>query len=164
MIITLPQSRWREFKAIRLEALSDSPQAFGSAYATEAARPDEHWIGRLRETNEGRGLSLFAECDGKLVGMIGAFFDAGPEVASVVAVYVTPEQRGRGAGKLLVDEVLARLRALPGTHAARLMVNVEQTAALKLYLQAGFVEVGRERVPMGDGNVYDELILERSLH
>lgn len=162
-ITTLPASRWREFRALRLEALQDSPQAFGGAYRDEVAHPDERWTGRLRECEEGRSLTLFAECDGKLVGMIGAFFPDGPEVAMVVAVFVTPAWRRKGVGDMLVAAVLERLREFPGAERATLMVNVEQEAAVKLYRRAGFVEVGRERVALGDGKVYDELILERSL-
>lgn len=162
-IIDLPPARWPESRRLRLEALRDSPQAFGASYEQEVAYPDEHWIGRLRESEERKAASLFAERDGELVGMIGAFFEAGPELATVVAVYVRPEARGQGVGKLLVDAVLDRLREMPGTQRAKLMVNVEQTAAVALYRGAGFVETGTERVPLGDGKLYDELILERSL-
>lgn len=162
-VITLPVSRWREARRIRLEALQDSPQAFGSSYEREAAQPDEFWIGRLREAEEGRSHSLYAEHDGKLVGMIGAYFEAGPEVASVVAMYVAPAYRGQGVGRMLVDAILDRLRERPETLKAKLLVNVEQAAAVRLYRSAGFVEVGTERIPLGDGRVYDELIMERSL-
>ncbi|MEZ4571746.1 MAG: GNAT family N-acetyltransferase [Thermomicrobiales bacterium] len=162
-ILTIPASRWREYRRLRLDALQDSPQAFGASYHESVTLPDEHWIGRLQEAEEGRSISLAAELDGELIGMIGAFFEAGPEVATVVAVFVQPEHRGRGVGKLLVEAVLDRLREMPGTERARLMVNVEQAPALGLYLGAGFVEIGKERVPLGDGNVYDELILERDL-
>lgn len=163
-IIDLPRSRWPEFRELRLEALQDSPQAFGASHADEVSYPDQHWIGRLREAEERRSVSLFAERDGELVGMIGAFFEAGPEVATVVAVYVRPAARGDGVGKQLVGAVLDRLREMPGTETARLMVNVDQVPAVALYRSAGFVEVGRERVRLGDGNLYDELILECNLH
>lgn len=162
-IITLPLDRWPEYRELRLEALKEAPQAFGSSYAGDARQPEEHWTGRLREAEEGRSVSLFAEHEGRLVGMIGAFFPDGPEVAMVVAMYVSPAYRGAGTGRMLVDAVLERLREFPGTQRASLMVNVEQSAAVRLYRSAGFVAVGSERVPMGDGQVYDELIMECSL-
>ncbi len=162
-IISLPVERWPEFRALRLEALRDSPQAFGSSYASDAAYPDEHWMGRLREAAAGRSVALFAEDAGELAGMIGAFFEAGPEVANVIAVYVRPAYRERGVGKLLVNAVLDRLRQMPGTGKARLMVNVDQARALALYRRAGFVETGTERVLLGDGEFHDELIMECTL-
>ncbi len=60
-IVDLPASRWPEFRLLRLEALQDSPQAFGSSYQYEVSLPDDHWIGRLRESEERRAVSLFAE-------------------------------------------------------------------------------------------------------
>lgn len=162
-IINLPSSRWPEYRRLRLEALQDSPQAFGASYDNDVAYPDEHWIGRLRESGEGKAVSLFAEREGELVGMIGAFFAAGPEVATIVAVYVRPQARGQGVGKMLVDAVLDRLRKMPETRKATLMVNVDQAPALALYRSAGFIEAGTERVRLGDGKLYDELIMERLL-
>lgn len=162
-VITLPLPRWPEYRRLRLDALRDSPQAFGASYDDELALPDEHWMGRLREAEEGRSVSLFAEHDGELVGMIGAFFEAGPEVATVVAVFVRSKFRGRGIGRMLVDAVLDRLREMHGTERAKPLVNVDQAPALALYRGAGFVDAGKERIRLGDGRIYDELVLERSL-
>ena len=162
-VISLPASRWREARQIRLEALRDSPQAFAVPYDHEAAHPDEFWIGRLREAEDGRAYAIYAEHDGKLVGMIGAFFEAGPEVATIVAMYVSPSYRGRGVGRQLVEAIIERLGRHPGTEKATLMVNVEQLAAVELYRSAGFEVVEKQRIALGDGRVYDELIMERSL-
>lgn len=40
-IIKLPPERWNEYKTLRLRALQDDPQAFGSSYAKEVAYPDD---------------------------------------------------------------------------------------------------------------------------
>ena len=42
-IIKLPPERWNEYKALRLRALQDDPQAFGSSYAKEVTYSDEKW-------------------------------------------------------------------------------------------------------------------------
>ena len=44
-----------------------------------------------------------------------------------------------------------------------LLVKGVDTPAVALYRSAGFVETGVERVPLGDGKLYDELVLERDL-
>ena len=38
---------WRVYRELRLRALADSPDAFGSTYEREAARTDAEWEDRL---------------------------------------------------------------------------------------------------------------------
>ena len=45
---------WQALRDIRLEALRDHPSAFGSSYAREAVRDEEHWRGR----SSGGGMFL----------------------------------------------------------------------------------------------------------
>jgi ribosomal protein S18 acetylase RimI-like enzyme len=164
-IITLPVERWAEYRALRLFSLQESPHAFGSAYADNVTHPDEFWINRLQTADEGRNLLLFAEEAGRLVGMIGTYEDATePGVVNIISVFVAPDYRGRGLSSRLVDAILTEVRHRPDIRAARLTVNISQTAAISAYNRAGFVTVATERNPMGDGNVYDELIMELNLH
>ncbi|MEX2314180.1 MAG: GNAT family N-acetyltransferase [Thermomicrobiales bacterium] len=163
-IITLPVERWQEYRALRLHALQESPQAFGSSYAENAGHPDEFWINRLRDVAAGRTPLLFAEAGDRLVGLIGAFFDpAGTGVAAIFAVFIVPECRGRGLGGRLVDAILAELRQRPDARVVRLAVNVSQTAAISAYRRAGFTVVATELARMGDGVEHDELIMELAL-
>jgi ribosomal protein S18 acetylase RimI-like enzyme len=164
-IIELPVERWAEYRALRLHALQESPQAVGSSYAESVTHPDEFWINRLANAAAGRNLLLFAEDAGRLVGLIGTYDDpVEPDVANIITVFVAPDYRGRGLGSRLVDAILAEVRKRPGFRVARLTVNVSQTAAIAAYQRAGFVTVATERNPMGDGIVYDELIMELPLH
>ncbi len=163
-IIALPVERWEEYRELRLYALQESPQAFGSSYAESVAHPDEFWINRLRNAAAGRNLLLFAEDGDRLVGLIGTYDEpTEPDVANIITVFVAPDYRGRGLGSRLVDAILAEVRQRPEIRVARLTVNVSQTAAIAAYQRAGFVTVATERNPMGDGNVYDELIMELPL-
>jgi ribosomal protein S18 acetylase RimI-like enzyme len=163
-IIVLPPSRWAEYRALRLRALQESPQAFGSSHAENVDRPDTFWIGRLRDAESGRTPLLFAEDDGRLIGLVGAYVEPDePDVANIVTVFVMPEYRGRGVGRLLVDAILAEIALWPEIIAARLTVNLLQTAAVATYRQAGFTVVATERNRMGDGELHEELIMERPL-
>src|SRR5687767_13136762 len=50
MTITVRQftaAEWRTYRDLRLRALRDDPDAFGSTYEREAARPAEDWKDRL---------------------------------------------------------------------------------------------------------------------
>jgi len=78
-------------------------------------------------------------------------------------MYVQPAYRGQGISKLLMSAILHTLSQYPQFERARLTVNPQQTAALKLYESFGFVTVGTERARMGDGNEYDERIMEKRL-
>jgi ribosomal protein S18 acetylase RimI-like enzyme len=165
-ILTLPVERWREYRALRLRALADTPGAFGASYATNVANPDDCWRGRLQAVLDGRSLLLFAECAGQPVGMLGAFWgDAAQSegVANVIAVFVEPRWRGRGLAAQLLDALLERLRATPGLHTAELDVAVEQTAAVALYQRAGFEIITTRPSVMGDGVERDEYLMRRAL-
>ncbi len=164
-IITLPPERWEEYRTLRLYALQESPQAFGSSYAESVAQPDEFWINRLRSAEAGRNVLLFAEDDGQLVGLIGSYGEAGePDVANIITVFVAPDYRGSGLGSRLVDAILAEVRKRPEIRVARLTVNVAQTAAISAYHRAGFKTVATEHNLMGDGIEHDELIMELALY
>jgi ribosomal protein S18 acetylase RimI-like enzyme len=163
-IITLPVERWEEYRALRLQALRESPQAFGSSYAESVTHPDEFWINRLRDAEAGRNSLLFAEDRDRLVGLIGAYVEPDePDIINVVSVFVAPDHRGRGLSTRLLDAILAEVRQRSGVRVARLTVNVSQTAAIRVYQRAGFVTVATEHNLMGDGIEYDELIMELDL-
>ena len=163
-IITLPPECWEEYRALRLYALQESPQAFGSSYADNVGHPDAFWINRLRDAEAGRTPLLFAGDGNRLVGLIGAYIEpAEPDVANIFTVFVAPDHRGLGLGSRLVDAILAEVRQRPRIRVARLTVNVSQTAAIRAYQRAGFRTVATEHNMMGDGIEHDELIMELDL-
>jgi ribosomal protein S18 acetylase RimI-like enzyme len=165
-ILTLPVARWREYRALRLSALADTPGAFGASYADNAAQPDDYWRERLQAVLDGRSLLLFAECAGELVGMLGAFWGSANQaagVATVIAVFVEPRWRGQGIAGQLLDALLERLRQTPGLRSAELDVAVEQAAAVALYQRAGFEIVATHPGLMGDGIERDEHLMRREL-
>lgn len=79
-------------RAVRLAALGDSPGAFGSTVAREAAFTDDDWRGRLRPT---WNATFVAEVEGAVVGMVAAVRDdeAAP-VLQLVGMWVAPHARG----------------------------------------------------------------------
>jgi ribosomal protein S18 acetylase RimI-like enzyme len=128
--------------------------------------PEAHWRLRLHEaaTTDANWL-LFARRGGLLVGMIGAYVnpDEAQDAANIVAVFVVPEARGQGTGRLLMHTILDSLRENPILSTARLAVNKAQTAALKLYHSCGFDIVGEAQVKMGHGEMADEWLMEKNL-
>ena len=51
----LRAEEWPEYRAIRLRALADAPDAFGSTHAVEQPKPDQYWMDRLATACGGAG-------------------------------------------------------------------------------------------------------------
>lgn len=102
--------------------------------------------------------------DGTVVGWIAASPTSARAVyAGVVehSVYVDPAVRGRGAGGLLLDALIAATEAA-GIWTIQSGVFPENTASLALHERAGFRVVGvRERVGRHHGRWRDVVLLER---
>jgi len=149
-------SRWRE---IRLRALLESPEAFGSTYEREVAFAEQDWRGRL-ESEESVG-ALAEDAGGRAVGM-GAGFPDRPGYLHVVAMWVAPDARGRGVAHdvLRCIEGWAAKRGL-GLH---LDVNTRNTVARRSYERYGFVATGRTR-PLREGStdLVENLVLPTRL-
>ncbi|HEV2513650.1 MAG TPA: helix-turn-helix domain-containing GNAT family N-acetyltransferase [Devosia sp.] len=77
-----------------------------------------------------------AERDGKVIGSVFVV-DAGQGVAQLRLLYVEPEARGLGVGKLLVDQVVHFARDKRYAK-IRLWTQASLVAARKLYAAAGF--------------------------
>ncbi|OGO72785.1 MAG: hypothetical protein A2Z49_07565 [Chloroflexi bacterium RBG_19FT_COMBO_56_12] len=167
-IITLSPHEWQSYRQLRLESLQESPQAFGSPYKDQVAKPDSYWQSRLADAAKGeQSWLLFARAGGQLLGMIGAFRDevddpSAADQAAVISVYVTPTWRGRGISSLLMQTILDVLKE-NGIRLAHLGVNLDQAAALHLYQRFGFNIVSTVTHPMGDGIDHDEYLMEKLL-
>ncbi len=101
---------------------------------------------------------------GRLVGWIAVSPTSTRAVyAGVVehSVYVDPAAQGRGAGRLLLDALVASTEAA-GIWTIQSGVFPENTASLALHERAGFRVVGvRERVGRHHGRWRDVILLER---
>lgn len=163
-IAPLNPQDWPLYREIRLEALLDSPQAFGSVYRDQVVKPESFWRDRLVQSSAGPGSwLLFARLDGRIVGMIGAFTNPEePGVATVVGVYVSPSARGKGIGRAMLQAILAVVFTA-GIPTARLGVNSEQVPALSLYRSFGFEVYESESSLEGDGQVHLAYHMQKSL-
>ncbi len=151
------------FRAIRLEALKNHPEAFAAAYESEAAEPDDYWSRRLaRAATPSLGGLYFAEAAEGLVGMAGIWRPEGRKVrhsGTVWGVYIRPEWRGHRIGEKLVLACVGwarqhRLRVV------RLATMAGNQAAVRCYERCGFTPYGLEPEAIFDGRVaYDDLLM-----
>lgn len=155
-IVSLLPEDWQQYRDLRLRALKEEPQAFGSTYEDNSKHPDEYWQQRLEDTiNKSTQWLVFARLNGVLVGMVGAFTEKEPDNARVIAVYVTPDTRGKGISKMLMKELLARIKTNDNIKKITVDVNPEQEAALNLYKNSGFQIIKKYRMVLGDGKEHD---------
>ena len=95
------------FRDLRLRALQESPEAFGSSYEEDAARPLDEIADRLRPTRQPTGrVTMGAFTGGRLVGIaacIQATHLKARHKADIYGMYVAPEARGHGVGRNLLD-------------------------------------------------------------
>jgi RimJ/RimL family protein N-acetyltransferase len=132
---------------MRLRALRDHPEAFGSDYETARQRGPAYLIDRHFGRDAGINVILAAyDANDTFLGTAGVFGDTGKRahIAHVWGVYTAPEARGQGIARRLIDATLNHCRAHPGIRQAHISVNADNAAALHVYTSAGFVPWGTE--------------------
>jgi ribosomal protein S18 acetylase RimI-like enzyme len=140
-------------RTIRLEALSDDPDAFGSTYEREVDRTAEDWLRWFT------GGAVFVAQDAKAapVGIAAAYRDVGgAPVIYLVSMWVSPSHRGTGIADELVRAVLAWAESA-GAESVRLNVVGGNIRASKLYERHGFYPTGNTVMRERDGAVEVEM-------
>jgi GNAT superfamily N-acetyltransferase len=128
---------------VRLDALRESPSAFGSTYAREAAFTEAEWLVRLERWNGETGVGFLAMDSDAGCGIAGGLLDLQDDTcAQLVSMWTAPTHRRHGVGKLLVDAVVdwARSRKIK---TLTLMVVSTNGPAIRFYEQLGFARTGR---------------------
>jgi ribosomal protein S18 acetylase RimI-like enzyme len=156
----LTPARWRDYRALRLEALKGEPEAFGSSYEEEIKLAYKDWRNRLRNV-------MFAFYEDKPVGMIAVVFNKRyktKHIANIYSFYVSKGYRGNGLGGLLMGRALSTVKKHGGIAKVTLSVNTKQTPAINLYKKNGFVISGKLRKELKiKSRFYDEFIMEKLL-
>ncbi|MET4575871.1 GNAT family N-acetyltransferase [Ottowia thiooxydans] len=145
-------NEWRTYRDVRLQALLDSPNAFGSTYEAEVGRTDALWAARMAAAaSSGQDRALFA-CDGdRVCGLVWCKLSPDePMVANIYQMWVDPASRGTGAGRALLGEAIAWAEAA-GARRVCLGVTAADTPAMRLYLAFGFRSAGSAE-PLREGS------------
>jgi GNAT superfamily N-acetyltransferase len=147
VIRRIEAAEWREFRALRFEALQDSPTAFGWTYEASVALPDEEWRGLVEKCAKSEDQAMFVAVDesGDLVGLTGVFLkDADPKAAFLFSVYVSPEHRGasRAIATLLQDTAIAWARDETDAVEMKLDVSELNERGRAFYLRTGWTDTG----------------------
>jgi RimJ/RimL family protein N-acetyltransferase len=136
---------WRE---LRLRALREHPDTFGSSYADFAATPLDAAEQRFTGSSIAGDNALFLAVDtgGTLIGTTGILRETGPKSRhrmGIWGVYVAAEARGQGIATRLLDAAIAHARSVDGVRQLELTVTSHNHAAIRSYERAGFTCYGR---------------------
>lgn len=132
---------WDQYRAVRLTALAESPEAFVATHPEEEAQPEDFWRARMR-----RSVRLLAERDGEPLGIasIGGVDEERPEIAQLFGLWVRPEARGSGVASALV-KAGARVAAEQGRTQLYYWVGTENGRAVAFASGFGFRPTGTRR-------------------
>ena len=141
---------WARLRDVRLRALAESPEAFGSTLAREQLYTDEQWRSWQQSS------AWFMAFDGdRPVGLVGGRLD--PDEWLLIAMWVAPEVRGQGVGRRLVDAVAGEA-GRQGASTVVLHVTERNLVARKAYERLGFVATGEWESLAREGDQRRELM------
>ncbi|MCB8820493.1 GNAT family N-acetyltransferase [Microvirga rosea] len=155
----LTPSEAEAYRAIRLQSLLDTPEAFGASYEEEAALSLDDFRARIPATGPNR---IYGGFDGpELMGVAG--FVVQDRLKSrhkgiLWGVYVRPEARRCGLGEALVQQVIRH--AMDHVIVLEAAVGLSNERARRTYHKLGFKPYGIERKALRiDDTFYDEELL-----
>ncbi|MGD0686975.1 MAG: GNAT family N-acetyltransferase [Streptosporangiaceae bacterium] len=170
---------WATLRRVRLAALAEAPQAFGSTLDGEIGRPEQYWRARIAASPQ-----FIAWADGEPVGIAAGFAErasSGGAISSdgtdgsggrsgdikgecrespghgdgasgswhLVSMWVSPAARGRGIADDLVAAVSGCARA-DGAQRLTLWVTDVNARAQAFYQRLGFRGTGRRQLVRPD--------------
>ncbi len=147
-------SDWELVRDLRLQALADAPQAFGSTYEREAAYGEDVWIGRLGTL---ANTTIVCECSGTPCGLVTLVRDERDHRTGwLVGMWVAPSFRGSGAADRLVASVL-EWAGQHGISTVRLHVADGNARAERVYRRHGFSRTGNVSAGQREGLIEVEM-------
>ncbi|WP_290512848.1 GNAT family N-acetyltransferase [Aeromicrobium sp.] len=120
---------WAQWRLLRQRSLTEDPEAFASSVTMWTGDHDveARWRQRLAD-----GPCFLARAGATPVGMAGGRRDGAD--AELISMWVAPEARGRGVGRLLIEAVVGWSDA----SVLSLRVIDGNSAAIGLYTSLGF--------------------------
>nr|WP_280819009.1 GNAT family N-acetyltransferase [Tianweitania sediminis] len=147
------------YRAIRMEALHDTPEAFSASPEDEADLSDADMALRCEPAVPGVTIGAFSGAT--LIGTACYLPERRAKTrhkATMVAVYLKPAWRKTGVGRAMVEAIIAHARK----ERVILLCNatMHNLPARRLYHALGFVPYGVERDALIiNGQSYDEELL-----
>jgi GNAT superfamily N-acetyltransferase len=164
MLIRMAEAdEWERIRDVRLRALIDAPDAFGSTFESESEHEESDWRSWITGWEGSGDQALFvAEEDEAWLGLaLGVRWANRPDPAHLYAMWVDLRSRGAGVGRGLVEAVCEWAGA-SGTDRVHLCVTETNDGAATMYERCGFATTG-ERTVLREGSPLLAVHLERTL-
>lgn len=145
-VALLKTSDATQYRKLMLQAYEFASDAFTSTAAERAAEPESFWVKRIADPS-GMSAAFGAFAGQELVGTVALEFSVKPKTkhkALLIGMYVSPEARGTGVGRTLLQAAIEYARAREGTLQLTLTVTEGNAPAVSLYTSAGFQSFGIE--------------------
>jgi GNAT superfamily N-acetyltransferase len=138
------EAEFSSYRNLRLSALEESPDAFGSTLGAEQLRTTEEWASRLQGgCNSGLDLPLIGQVGTTAAGLAWGKVDRSDRtIVHLFQMWVAPEFRGRGIARLLLRTIVAWTASLEA-RSVHLGVASAESSAMRLYVSEGFVPFGQ---------------------
>jgi RimJ/RimL family protein N-acetyltransferase len=153
---------------LRLRGLQVHPESFGQSYEEALAKGATQHDALLQGSRSAEGdflLGAYASAGAPLIGVVGLLRNPSDKQwhkAAVIGMYVAVEAAGRGVGRALLNELLARAARIDGLRQIQLLVGSHNPAARKLYESLGFRKYGCEVGALNvDGVFHDTDLMAR---
>ena len=146
----LPED-WPLLKDVRLRALADAPEAFGTTLAQAHAYSDAEWQAKARRFSESPpATGCLAFIEGVPCGMASAYpSDKNSRATELTSFWVAPERRGSGVGEAMVT-FLAEWAVALGFAMLEADVVEDNTRAQAFYAKVGFQKTSKSEPFRGD--------------
>jgi ribosomal protein S18 acetylase RimI-like enzyme len=149
------------FWHLRSEALRNDPASFADSAEEHLKTTVENARKLLTKSDPVSNFVVGMFEDGQMIGTAGFFRRPNKKESHkghVWGVYVSPELRGKGAGKALMLEIIRRAKEIEGIEQITLVASAKLPAQ-KLYQSVGFESYGIEPHSLKIGAEYVDDVL-----
>ncbi|HEY4358011.1 MAG TPA: GNAT family N-acetyltransferase [Acidobacteriaceae bacterium] len=154
-IIRIAPANVSLYRQVRLQALQDSPSAFGNTHARESKLTESDWLGRAANLDGSSRIGFMAIDDGQPCGLVACFRDEqDASRAQVISMWVVPAQRGTGLSWALLEAIRTWSKSC-GTQTLQLMVTSNNDPAIRFYERYGFAKTGRTEPYPNDPTLFE---------
>lgn len=160
---SLTETDWDAWWRLRLRALADHADAFGSDHDETLAAGEAAARERFAPTAGDARNQVFGAFTGAgvlvgVAGIVGNHRRKTRHRMDIWGVYVAPEARGAGVGGRLIAACVSHARRTDGVLQVHLTVASHNLGAVRLYERLGFERYGREprALVLPDGRAIDE--------